>query len=155
HASALAITTAAALFNVVFIPIPGWVSDRIGRKPVLIFACVYFAVLGYPLFAMLASGNFVTTLIAALLFVIPAGCFMGPSNAATAEHLPTRLRYSAFALGYNIGTGLFGGLTPLVTVWLIHLTGSNLAPSFYLIVAALVILVVTLRLRETYRVTIE
>ena len=79
---------------------------------------------------------------------------MGPSNAATAEHLPTRLRYSAFALGYNIGTGLCGGFTPLIAVWLIHATGSNVAPSVYLIAAALVMLVVTWRLRETYRVEI-
>ncbi len=154
HATALTITTAAALFNVVFIPIPGWISDRIGRRPVLIFACLFFAIFGYPLFTMLASGAFVPTLIAALIFVIPAGCFMGPSNAATAEHLPTRLRYSAFALGYNIGTGLFGGFTPLIAIWLIHATGSNVAPSVYLIAAALVMLVVTWRLRETYRVEI-
>jgi MHS family proline/betaine transporter-like MFS transporter len=155
HISAFIITTAASFLNIVFIPIPGLISDRVGRKPVLIAATLVFAVFGYPLFLMLSSGNFVLTLAAALLFVLPAACFMSPAITTAVEHLPTRVRYSGFALGYNAGAAIFGGTTPLLAAWLIHITGNLTAPSLYLIAASLVMLAVVWRLRETYRAEVE
>jgi len=155
HVTALTITTIAAFFNLLVIPFPAAISDHIGRRPVLLAAAVAFIVLGFPLFSMLASDVFRTTLAAALMFVIPAACFMGPANTTAVEHLPTRVRFSGFALGYNAGAAIFGGTTPLIAALLIHATGWLLAPAAYLVVAAIVILIVCWRLKETYQIDVS
>ncbi len=89
-------------------------------------------------------------LISTLGFVALATFFMGPTIAAAMEHFPTSLRFSGFTFGYNIGAGVFGGTTPLVATWLIQTTSSLQAPGVYLIRASAVMLVVCLRLRETF-----
>lgn len=155
HITALTITTIAAFFNILFIPFPAAISDSVGRRPVLIAAAVAFIILGFPLFSMLASDVFRTTLAGALLFVIPAACFMGPASTTAVEHLPTRVRFSGFALGYNAGAAIFGGTTPLIAALLIHATGWLLAPAAYLVVAAIVILIVCWRLKETYQIDVS
>jgi MHS family proline/betaine transporter-like MFS transporter len=155
HVQALTIATLATLLNIVVIPPPAWLSDRIGRKPVLVAVSVGFIVLGYPLFLLLASGHFGPTLVGALLFVFLAAAFVGTANTTAMEHFRTRTRFSGFALGYNIGAAIFGGMTPLLAAWLIHTTGSKIAPAWYLILASLAILVVSWRLKETYRLQAE
>jgi len=152
HVDALTIATAASLLNIMVIAPPAWVSDRLGRKPVMIASSAGLALLGYPLFLMLSSGGFATTLAAALLFVILAASFFGAGNTTAVERFSTRVRYSGFALGYNVGAAIFGGTTPLIAAWLIHSTGSNVAPAWYLIAASVAILLVIWRLRETYRI---
>ena len=113
-----------------------------------------FALLGYPLFLLLSSGDFAATLAGALLFVALAAGFVGAANTAAVERFPTRVRYSGFALGYNVGAAIFGGTTPLLAAWLIHTTGSLMAPSAYLILTSLAILIVIWRLKETFRDTV-
>jgi MHS family proline/betaine transporter-like MFS transporter len=155
HVHALTIATLATLLNIVVIPLPAWLSDRAGRKPVLVAASVAFVVLGYPLFLLLASGRFGPTLLGALLFVALAATFVGAANTTAMEHFRTRTRFSGFALGYNIGAAIFGGLTPLLAAWLIHSTGSNVAPAWYLILASVAILAVSWRIKETYRADVD
>jgi MHS family proline/betaine transporter-like MFS transporter len=75
--------------------------------------------------------------------------FSGPCPATYSELLPTRVRYTALSIGYNIAVAIFGGFAPFIATWLIGVTGSNLAPSYYLMAAAIVTLVVVLRIRET------
>jgi MHS family proline/betaine transporter-like MFS transporter len=89
-------------------------------------------------------------LVAAIGFVMLAACFMGPAMTAVMEHFPTEVRFSGFALGYNLGAGIFGGVTPLIAAWLIHVTGSLVAPSSYLMASAAILLLVCCRLRETF-----
>jgi MFS transporter, MHS family, proline/betaine transporter len=151
HATAMLVATVASAFNVVFIAIPGWISDFFGRKPVLLAGCLGFLFLGYPLYVLLASGALVSMLIAALAFVMLCACFMGAAMTAAMEHFSTEVRFSGFALGYNIGAGLLGGSTPLVAGWLIHSTSVLTAPSFYLMAASAVLLIVCSRLKETFR----
>ncbi|MGA9579928.1 MAG: MFS transporter [Terrimicrobiaceae bacterium] len=134
---------------VLFIAIPGWISDFVGRKPVLLAGCLGFLFLGYPLYVLLSSGELVWMLIAALAFVMLCACFMGPAMTAAMENFSTEVRFSGFALGYNVGAGLLGGVTPRVAAWLIHSTGSLTAPSIYLIAASATLLVVCWRLKET------
>jgi MHS family proline/betaine transporter-like MFS transporter len=94
-------------------------------------------------------------LASALGFVALATFFMGPAITAAMEHFPTEVRFSGFAFGYNAGAGLFGGTTPLLASWLIHSTGSLKAPSFYLIGASAVLLVICLKLRETFNLDVK
>ncbi len=155
HAAAMHIATIASAFNVAVIAFPAWVSDTLGRKPVLIAGCLGFLFLSYPLYALLSSGSMTFMLVSALGFVALAACFMGPAMTAAMEHFSTEIRFSGFAFGYNLGAGVFGGTTPLVAAWLIQTSGSVLAPSAYLIAASAILLVVCLRLRETLNLLIE
>jgi MHS family proline/betaine transporter-like MFS transporter len=155
HVSALMITTIATVLSIVVIPISGLVSDHVGRKPVLIATSLAFIVLSVPLFWLLASDQFWLALAGALVLVVPAACFMAPANTTAVEHLPTRVRYSGYALGYNVGAAIFGGTTPLIAAWLIHSTGWLTAPAGYLVLAAIVILIVCWRLKETYRLEVS
>jgi MHS family proline/betaine transporter-like MFS transporter len=155
HAAAMQIATFASAFNVAFIAIPAWLSDRFGRKPVLITGSLGFVALSYPLYILLSSGSMGAMLASALGFVALATCFMGPAIAAAMEHFPTEVRFSGFAFGYNAGAGLLGGTTPLAAGWLIHSTGSLTAPSFYLITASAVLLVICCRLRETFKMDMK
>lgn len=145
------IATVASAFNVAFIALPAILSDKVGRKPVLIAGCLGFLCLSYPMYILLSSGESLSMLVAALGFVMLAGCFMAPAMTAAMEHFSTAVRFSGFAFGYNLGAGLFGGITPLLASWLIHTTGSLIAPSYYLIAASGVLLVICLRMQETFR----
>ncbi|MNN64107.1 Proline/betaine transporter [compost metagenome] len=75
--------------------------------------------------------------------------------ALLSESFPTRTRYTASAITYNVAYTLFGGTAPLVATWLIGQTGSSLAPAFYLVVIALVALVGGLALPETSRISLH
>jgi MHS family proline/betaine transporter-like MFS transporter len=155
HVSALTITTIATVLSIAVIPISGLVSDNVGRKPVLISSSLAFIVLSISQFWMLASGQFWLTLAGALVLVVPVACFMAPAHTTAMEHLPTRVRYSGFALGYNAGAAIFGGTTPLIAAWLIHGTGWLTAPAGYLLLAATIILIVCWRLKETYQIEVS
>jgi hypothetical protein len=76
-------------------------------------------------------------------------------NHRGAGTFSAEVRFSGFAFGDNIGAGVFGGTTPLVATWLIQSTGSLQAPSAYLIGSAAIMLVVCLRLRETFSLAVK
>jgi MFS transporter, MHS family, proline/betaine transporter len=143
-------TAAGLLVMVVATPALGALSDRVGRKPLLIAACAVFVVLPYPLFRFLLSQpSFAEVLLAQCLLAAAIATFSGPGPAAIAEIFPTRLRSGWMSIGYTLSVALFGGFAPYLATWLIARTGNPLAPSFYLIAAALVTLGVILNLRET------
>jgi MHS family proline/betaine transporter-like MFS transporter len=74
----------------------------------------------------------------------------GPFGAMMVELFPARIRMSALSIGYNIGFAVFGGTAPFVATYLIETTGNKLAPSFYLIAASIISLIVFFVIRETY-----
>ena len=87
-------------------------------------------------------------LIAQMLMIVFLSFFSGACSAVYSEILPTRVRYTALSIGYNIAV-VFGGFAPFIATWLIGVTGSNLAPSYYLIAAATITFLVVLRIPET------
>jgi len=80
---------------------------------------------------------------------------VGPLAATLVEYFSTRVRISGISLGHALGFAVFGGTIPLVATFLIKKSGSNMAPSFYLIFCALISLIALLKLRETYRDPLE
>lgn len=147
--SALWIGVTCLSVFVVLIPIWGALSDRIGRKPLLLLSSGGYIVLSYPLFMMASSGSATLALIAQLTMILFLSFFSGPCPATYSEIFPTRVRYTALSIGYNIAVAIFGGFAPFIATWLIKVTGSNLSPAYYLIAAAAITFVVTLRIKET------
>jgi len=131
--------TAALLVLVVAVPAAGALSDRIGRKPLLLASCAAFVLLPYPLFAALLSTPTLATVMGVqVLFALAIALFSGPGPAAIAEIFPTRMRSTWMSIGYSLAAALFGGFAPYVATWLIASTGSPLAPICYVIGAAVV-----------------
>ena len=112
-------------------------------------SCGAYIILAYPLFMMASSGSATLALIAQMLMIVFLSFFSGACPAVYSELLPTRVRYTALSIGYNIAVAVFGGFAPFIATWLIGVTGSNLAPSYYLIAAATITFLVVLRIPET------
>ncbi len=146
---AMWIGTASLAVFVVLIPIWGALSDRIGRKPLLLLSAGGYIVLSFPLLMMASSGSVTLAFAAQLIMIVFLSFFSGPCPAAYSELFPTRVRYTALSIGYNTAVAIFGGFAPFISTWLIKVTGSNLAPAFYLMAAAIVSFLVILRIPET------
>lgn len=148
--SALTANAIGLVVLMALIPFTGALSDRIGRKPLLIAFSVLIALLSYPLFLLVSTGNFLFIVVGQVLFALIICLFSGPGPAALVEMFPTNVRYSALGVSYNLAVAAFGGTAPFVATFLIDRTGSNLAPGIYLIIAAVITLVFVARMRETY-----
>jgi MHS family proline/betaine transporter-like MFS transporter len=142
--------TIGLLILVVAIPIMGLLSDRIGRKPLLIACCLAFAIFTYPLFSAMLSGiSLGGMIVIQLIFGLMIAMFSGPGPAAIAEIFPTSTRSTWMSTGYSLATSIFGGFAPFIATWLISRTGSPISPTYYLIAAAIVSAIVIATLKET------
>ena len=142
--------TLGLLVLVLVIPFAGALSDRIGRKPLLLTCCLGFALLTHLLFGtMVAQGSLAVVIGAQVLFALMIASFSGPGPAAISEIFPTRLRATWMSAGYSLAVAIFGGFAPFIATWLIARTGSPLSPTWYVISAAVISTLVILRLPET------
>jgi MHS family citrate/tricarballylate:H+ symporter-like MFS transporter len=134
---ALLVTLIVALANFCWLPIGGAVSDRLGRKPVLLAAGALMLVSAYPALTWLASAPSFQKLIAVeMVFSLGYGVYNGAMVAALTEVVPPRVRASCFALAYSLAAALFGTSTPLISRTIIGQTGDHAAPAFWLMLAA-------------------
>lgn len=139
-----------AFMMVIITPI-GALSDRIGRKPLFISAAICFLVLPLPAFWLIGQGTVLTTILGLGLLAIGHVQLIGPLAATLPAMFPTKVRYAAFSVGYNISTAVFGGTAPLVNDAVVTNTGNSYFPAFYLMGAALIALVPILLMKETAR----
>jgi MFS transporter, MHS family, proline/betaine transporter len=128
----------------------GWLSDRIGRKPLMLFASMGGLIGALPLFWLLNHPSELLAQLGQLGLVLLMGVYYGALPAILVEAAPPTVRCTAVALGYNLCYGLFGGLSPLVATWLMERTGDEIAPAFLIMAAAAVTFVTLFWFRETY-----
>ena len=141
--------TVASMVALILIPPLGALSDRIGRKPLLITGALGFVLFTYPLFLLLNSGSLGAAIGAHAGLAAIEAVFVSASLAAGAELFATRVRSSGYSVGYNVSVAMFGGTAPYVATWLVARSGNELAPALYVIAAAVVTLATVLTMRET------
>ena len=129
----------AAVVLTALTPVMGILSDRVGRKPVLLASAIGYGVLAWPLFRFMVGtptgmGLVLTQSVAAVLLAM----YCGPLCAVLAELFPTKVRFTALSIGYSMAVTIFGGFAPFVATFLIRETGSPVSPALYVIIAAII-----------------
>jgi MHS family proline/betaine transporter-like MFS transporter len=132
-------TTLAGLIYLVLTPIVGHWSDRVGRKPMMLACAVLAFVMAYPLFLFLQNHpNFWGLLVVQMIAQTVLTLYTGVISTILSEMFPTNVRYTALSVSYGFAVAIFGGFAPYIATFLVHVTGNVLAPSFYVMAAALV-----------------
>jgi MFS transporter, MHS family, proline/betaine transporter len=149
EASALWLSTAAAVIVILVTPLAGALSDRVGRRPVLAGLSVANVLLPTAMFALMASGSHGQALVGALVLASLAGGVSAVGAVATAEQFPGEGRVTGLALGATGATAIFGGFTPWLAQYLIQRTGWAMAPGAMIALVGLAVLPLFLMMRET------
>jgi len=141
----LLVTLAVGLSNLVWLPIMGALSDRIGRWPVMLAATALTVLTAYPAMLWLVDAPALGRMVVVELWLsFLYASYNGAAIVALTEVVPGRIRTAGFSLAYSVATALFGGFTPMICTWLIEETGNRAAPGLWMTVAALASLVATI-----------
>ncbi|MGW2339553.1 MFS transporter [Streptomyces sp. NPDC001661] len=138
HQQALLANTLATLVLVALLPLSGVLTDRWGRRPMLIAGTVLFTVLSVPALLLGGQGGFAAALGAQLMFVVALFFIAVPVTVSVAEMFSAKVRVTAGAIAYNLSFTVFGGTAPFVAQSLVGGTGDQLAPAFYVMAVAVV-----------------
>jgi MFS family permease len=131
-------------------PVSGWLSDRFGRRPIMLSAWTLLLIAIFPMFVLLSQLR-----TPAILFLNTAilGSFLVLGNApiltSLGEALPKRMRSGVLAIIYAAAVSVFGGTTQFVVAWLITVTGSPIVPAWYMAIAVAIALACMMMLSET------
>jgi len=124
--------------NFVWLPVMGALSDRVGRRPILIATSILTLVTAYPALLWLVAAPSVGRLLAVELWL---SCMFGSYNGAMVVYLievmPPEVRTSGFSVAFSLATALFGGFTPAICTYLIEVTGNKAVPGLWLSFAAM------------------
>jgi MHS family proline/betaine transporter-like MFS transporter len=150
RAEALWSNTAGLLLLMIATPLFGALSDRVGRKPLMIASCLFFAVATYPIFSIMQNGASLAMVVAIQLLVgLAIALYCGALPSAIAEIFETRTRSTLLSIANGTAVAIFGGFAPFIATWLIARTGSPVSPTYYVIGAAAISLVAVLSVAET------
>jgi MFS transporter, MHS family, proline/betaine transporter len=143
--------TIGLIAMVIAVPFWGALSDKVGRRPLLMASAISIGLLSYPLFSLMAGGSGLALVLPIqILFGILLALYSGAGPAAISEIFPTHLRSTWMSSGYALAVAIFGGFAPFVATWLIQATGSPVSPTYlYLLPAAAISLLVIWSLKET------
>jgi MHS family proline/betaine transporter-like MFS transporter len=124
------------LVFVLLLPAMGALSDRIGRRPMLLAAPLFLMLATYPIFRFIIQGGLPTIILCQIVFGIVLAAYCGPAVAATVELFPTKLRYTAVSIGFNLAVALIGMTSPVISTRLISALQTPIAPGYVIIGAA-------------------
>ena len=135
-------------------PLFGHMSDRIGRIRMMVVVSVLFVVSAYPAFVLLVANPSLAGIVAIVCWLsLLKAAYSGVLPSLMSELFPIATRSTGIALSYNISVPIFGGFAPFIAAWLVAVTGSPLAPSYYLIatslISLLVLIIIHMRVKTT------
>lgn len=136
---------------ILFFPISAYVSDKIGRKPVIMMSSILLILCIYPVFLALTSMNYNMAIFSQVIFAAIIGLYMGPVPTLLVELFPTKVRFTGVAISYNLSAAIFGGTAPMIGTALYQFTGNNMVFGYYLMGLAVFCLLVIFLYKETYQ----
>jgi MHS family proline/betaine transporter-like MFS transporter len=144
--AAIALT---GVIQMLFSPLVGHLSDQLGRTRIMLVSAVLLLVLIYPAFVYLvAHPGFGTLIVVQIVLGFLMTGYFGALPGLLSEIFPVQTRTTGMSLAYNTAVTIFGGFGPFIITWLIGATGSKVAPSFYMMFAAVVSLVALIAARR-------
>ncbi len=149
HSTAYLAETLSLCAYILLIFMMGKLSDRLGRKTMLITASICFILFSVPLFSQISTNTLMQILAIQIAFGAMLTINDGTLASFLAEVFPTRVRYTGFAFTFNMANALLGGTAPLVCTWLIQVTGNKMMPAWYLVFFSVVALIAMLFIKET------
>ena len=150
NATAALLTNAGAILVMsALVPVFGAQADRIGRKKVMFAGAAWLLITAWPAMALCSSGTATGAFFGQLLLAVGVASFAAGGFVAMVEMFTTNVRFTGHAIAYNVGYSVFGGTTPFVAALLVAVTGSALAPAYYLMAISLLGLVVVALTPET------
>ena len=144
-AESLIATVMVGASNFILLPIGGYLSDKFGRKPLLITTTTLIFITAYPLLSWLTQNISLSHMLMALLWLsLLYSFYNGALVVSLTEMMPSSVRIAGFSVAYSLATSVFGGLTPMIATYLVEQSGSKSMPAFWLMFAAIVSLIATL-----------
>lgn len=146
----LIVVLTASVVDMFTVPFAGWISDKIGRRPVFLFGACVAAVMAFPMFWLTDLGIFPVFVAAvAFAFAFGNGVMFAVEPAFFSEAFPTGVRYTGISLGFQLAN-IIGGLTPLIGTWLLGFSGGkSWSVSLFLLVGSVVTICCVASMRET------
>jgi MHS family proline/betaine transporter-like MFS transporter len=141
--------SSATLLAAFLMPLSGGLSDRVGRRAMLAVALIGYIVLAPATMYVVGLGDFPLACVAVVISMLPFVMMQSVGYPLYAEIMPSRVRYSGVALGFNLAAILGGATGPYIATWLVQQTGNPLAPAFYIMLVAVVGLVTLATVSET------
>lgn len=133
-------------FNMIFFAatavISGFLSDKVGRKIMFIISAIIFFCFSYPAFYLFSIDNIPIKIITSILWSINLGIFYGPFATTISELFTVKVRHTAISFLISSASAIFVGTTPLISTLLIHITGNQYSPTFYLMLLSLISIII-------------
>ncbi|MFN3005754.1 MFS transporter [Mycolicibacterium wolinskyi] len=145
----------AAALQVVAIPFFGHLSDRFGRRPVMLIGAIGAAVWVFAFFALLDTGQFGLIVLAVIVALILHASLYGPQASFIAEMFPTKVRYTGASMGYQLAGILGGALAPIISVALLDRFGTSIVVSVYAVAMLLITIICVFIAPETSKIDLH